>query len=347
MTLLTIYFTLSVTISFLCSLLESVILSTSHAYVAVNAKKDRPSGLILKEFRGNIDRPLAAILTLNTIANTLGAAGVGAQVLHLYGDKYVALVSSILTLTILIFSEIIPKTLGASHWKTLAPFCAHTTRVLIVVTYPFVFLLEFLSQYLKKDSKTQITREEMIETAEMGATDGTLRRKESLIIKNLLMLSNVYVHDIMTPRSVVTAFSSNSTVKEVMSLYQPIRYSRIPVYEGSLDNILGVVHRYKILENSSRDNHDVSMKELMTPVHSIPEDVPVSASLDQFIQRQEHVFIVVDDYGSTIGIVTLEDAIETLLGVEIVDEFDSVADLRQHALEQWQNRKKQRVEPTK
>src|SRR5690606_26018469 len=175
-----------------------------------------------------------------------------------------------------------------------------------------------------------------------GAVEGSLKKKESLIIKNLLMLSKIFVYDIMTPRSVLFALNEKMTVAQVMEEHRPLRFSRVSVYRENLDNIQGMVHRYKVLEASSRDQHETTMKELMTPVQTISEDVPISSLLDQFIQRQEHLFVVVDDYGSTMGIVTLEDAIETLLGVEIVDEFDSVADLRQLALEQWKARKKMR-----
>ncbi len=343
MTLLIIYAVVALAVSFLCSTLEAVLLTVSPAYVAVNAKKGRKSGLILRDLKKDIDRPLAAILTLNTISHTVGAAGVGAQVAKLWADPLAAVFASIiLTLAILILSEIIPKTWGASHWKALAPFTAHVIRFLIQVTYPFVILSEKIGVFFKRDSETPITREEMIETAEMGVSEGTLRKKESAIIKNLLMLSNIYVYDIMTPRSVLFALSQELTVGEVQNKYRTLRYSRIPVYNQDLDHIEGVVHRYKILEKSSEDHDDVKLKELSSPIHSIPEDVPVSACLDQLIQRQEHIFLVIDEYGTTMGIVTLEDAIETLLGVEIIDEFDSVADLRQYALEQWKSRKKQR-----
>jgi CBS domain containing-hemolysin-like protein len=179
-------------------------------------------------------------------------------------------------------------------------------------------------------------------TAEMGASHGTLNKKETTIIRNLLMLENIYVSDIMTPKSVMLTFPWNKTVGEVMTENQPIRYSRIPVYNGDLDHIEGFVHRYKILETYSQDKENMQLKEMMRPIHSVPETITVSAALDQLIFRNEHIFIAIDEYGSTAGIVTLEDAIETLLGVEIVDEFDSVVDLRQLALEQWRKRKRDR-----
>lgn len=339
MTLLILYISLATLVSFFCSLLEAVILSTSPAFIAVSEKKGRRSGIILKELKEQIDRPLAAILTLNTVSHTVGAAGVGAQVQEIYGNSYVAVSSALLTLIILIFSEIIPKTVGASHWKTLAPACAYMTRLLVFAMYPFVLLSEFLHSLLSGESDHTVTREEMIVTAEMGASEGTLRQKESTIIRNLLMLDAIKVADIMTPRSVIHAFENNKTVGQIMEENRPIRFSRIPVYKDNLDHVLGMVHRYKILESYSHDLDNMEISKLMTPIHSIPENISVAAALDQFIKRKEHVFVVIDEYGSTSGLVSLEDAVETLLGVEIVDEFDSVADMREYALEQWRERK--------
>ena len=180
----------------------------------------------------------------------------------------------------------------------------------------------------------------MIVTAEMGVSEGTIGQKESRIIKNLLMLDTLKVSEIMTPRAVISAFDKKITIKEVMGKNQPIRFSRVPVYEGSLDQVVGFIHRYKILEAYSHDLFNISLEEYMKPIHSIPDQISVAAALDQLIKRKEHIFIAVDSYGVLTGLVTLEDAIETLLGVEIVDEFDSVADMRQYALEQWQIRKK-------
>ena len=295
-----------------------------------------------------MDRPLAAILTLNTIAHTVGAAGVGAEVNKIYGDQFVAIASGVLTFVVLIFSEIIPKTLGASNWKKFAPMAAYSLRFMILILYPIVFVMEKISDLVGGGHTHLFTREEMIATAEIGVGHGALKKKESNIIKNLLMLENIFVSDIMTPRSVLMALPSHMTIEEVIDQNKPIRYSRIPVYKGDdMDNIEGVVHRYQILEASSEDEFDVKIGELMTNIHSVPEDLSVSACLDQLIHRNDHIFLVVDDYGSTMGIVTLEDAIETLLGVEIIDEFDSVADLRAYALEQWQKRKKQRASITK
>ena len=342
MTLLFVYLFLAVFVSFLCSLLEAVILSVTPSFINTQNNEGKKYAKILKNLKEEIDRPLAAILTLNSISHTFGAAGVGAQVNKIYGDQFVALASGVLTFVILIFSEIIPKTLGAGNWKRFAPFAAYSIRFMIFILYPIVSLTERISEWIGGEGKNLFTREEMIATAEIGVGHGALRKKESNIIKNLLMLDNIYVHDIMTPRSVLMALSIDKTVEEVIASHKPIRYSRIPVFKEDLDHIEGVVHRYQILEASNNDQDKLPLSELMTHLHSIPENISVSACLDQLIHRNDHIFLVVDEYGSTMGIVTLEDAIETLLGVEIVDEFDSVTDLRAHALEQWKKRKKQK-----
>ena len=343
MGLLILYFFLAVFVSFFCSLLEAVMLSTTSVYVRSAIKKNKAYGLVLKNLKHKVDRPLSAILTLNTIANTVGATGVGAQVHTLYGSSYVAIASGILTLIILIFSEIIPKTIGATYWRALAPLAAYAVKGLIVFTYPFVWMFEKLSNVLAKRKMASVTREDMIVTAEMGASEGIIGQKESRVIKNLLMLDTLKVSEVMTPRAVILAFDKNMTIKQVMSQKQPIRFSRVPLYSSTLDQIEGLIHRYKILEAYSHDLFNIPLKDYIQPIHSIPDQMSVAAALDQFIKRKEHIFIAIDSYGALTGLVTLEDAVETLLGVEIVDEFDSVEDMRKYALEQWQARKEKRT----
>lgn len=339
MTLLIAYFLLALVISFVCSLLESVILSVTPAYVALLNKQGRKSGQLLKRFKIEIDKPLSAILSLNTIANTLGATGVGAQVLKVYGDGYVAIASATLTFCILIFSEIIPKTIGAVHWKKMAPACSHIINWLIFITYPLVILAAKIRTLLATKADFNTSREEMIVTAEIGATEGVIRQKESTVIRNLLMLDTIQVSEIMTPRSVLTALNINDTVSDVVEKYKPVRFSRIPLFEDNLDHIKGLLHRYKLMDAVAHDLDDLPLKELMVPIHRVPETISVAAALDQFIKRQEHLFLVVDEYGTPVGIVTLEDAIETLLGVEIMDESDDIEDMRAYALQQWRQKK--------
>lgn len=343
MTLLIVSIFFTVLISFFCSLLEAVILSVTNIYVEMGLQRGKSYAHRLKVLKTDIDRPLAAILTANTASNTLGSLIVGAQVADIWGDSTLAIFSVVFTLIILIFSEIVPKTLGASHWRLFAPFAAYAISGLVILSYPVVKLAEKIADIIGVGHKHKITREEMIITAEMGASHGTLNKKETTIIKNLLMLDAIYASDIMTPKSVMMAFDWNKLVTDVMKENQPLRYSRIPVYNENIDRIEGFVHRYKIMEAYYQDKEQLPLKDLMLPIHSVPDTISVSAVLDQLIHRNEHIFIVIDEYGSTLGIVTLEDAIETLLGVEIVDEFDSVVDLRQHALDQWRKRKRERV----
>jgi len=329
--------------SFTFSLLEAIMLSVNQTYIELGIQNNKPSALILQKLKKDIDRPIAAILTLNTICNTLGAFAVGMQVLRLWGDTGAAIASVLLAMTILIFCEIIPKTIGATKWRTLAPMAAYFIQVLVFISYPVVRISEFIADIIGVGHIHKITKEEMIVTAEMGASHGTLNKKETTIIKNLLMLENMFAYDIMTPKSVMFALNWDMTVGEATKTHQPFRYSRIPIFSKDLDHIEGFVHRYKIIETYAQDKDAQPLKDLMLPIHSVPDSITVSAVLDQLIHRNEHIFIVVDEYGSTVGLVTLEDAIETLLGVEIVDEFDSVVDLRAHALEKWRKRKRERT----
>lgn len=342
MELLIFYILLSIGISFLCSLLESVLLSTSSAYINVALLEKKKSGKILVNLQSNIDQALAAILTLNTVANTIGAVGVGAQVLKVYGSQFIALSSIILTFIILFFSEIIPKTLGAANWKKLAPTCAYLTQSLIYILFPLVFIIGKLQKLLNPHKNT-ITREEMIATANISAEEGGIKAQESQVISNLLSLENINVSEIMTPRTVLKSFEETETVMGVLKKESKLRFSRIPIYKDNLDNVTGLLQKYDLLHASSEDKDDLQMKELMKPIHVIPEHTPVSAALDQFIKKREHLFLVVDEYGSTAGIVTLEDAIETLLGVEIVDELDPVQDMRELASQQWRDKKKKKI----
>ena len=337
MSLLIFYFCLAVVISFICSVLEAVILSTPYSYIESSQSSAKYMEL-LKKLKYQISRPLSAILTLNTIANTLGAAGVGAQAHILYGSAYVTIFSVSLTFTILIVSEIIPKTLGAAYWRTLLPFTVYGIQGMIFLCYPFVSLSRYVSRVFKTKPFV-ITREDIAGAAKMGANEGAIYKNEGELIVNILKLKKKKVLEIMTPRTVITAFKKGMTIKEVIDKYQPLRFSRIPVYENDLEQVIGLIHRYKILEANLQGCSNITVENYLKPVHSVPETMSVTAALDQFIKRKEHIFIVVDEYGSVSGLVTMEDVVETLLGIEIVDELDSVADMREQALKQWKQRK--------
>ena len=304
----------------------------SRSFISILSKKNPASGKSLEKLKDNISRPLAAILSLNTIANTVGAAGVGAVTYNLLGSKWVAIMSGILTLSILIFSEIIPKTIGAHYWKKLAIPSSYMIRVLIVIMYPFVVMLEVLSNWLKPEEKQDIvTKEDVIAMAEIGEDEGTIEEDESTIIENLLRLDNITAEEVLTPRSVVYALQKDLTVRQALDEYDNIIFSRIPVYDKDLDEITGLVRRDNLLNSKAEDQFDVTMEELSEPVHIVNEKESVGSILDEFVRRREHLFIVKDEFGQFVGIITLEDAIETLLGVEIVDETDSVVDMRKLA----------------
>lgn len=328
-------------ISFICSLCEAVLLSVSPAYIAVKSDGRTKSGKLLKSITDHMDRSLSAILTLNTLSHTLGSALIAYEVQKVYGETYLTAASVVLTLLILIFSEIIPKTVGTNNSKSLAVTCAYIVQAMIIVLYPLVVLTGFISKSMSRPSEEpDITRDEMIKSAELAVEEGTIHTKESNVIKNLMKLDKIYIYDIMTPRSVFTAFDGEMTVQECVDKYSPFRHSRIPVYEESLDHVIGLTHRYKILDALSQDQHHKKIKELISPISTLPENMFVSQALEFFVKEKTHLALATDDYGVVTGLVTLEDAIETLLGVEIMDEYDNVEDMRKYALEQWQERKK-------
>ncbi len=339
MTILLIYLFFALSISFLCSLLESVILSVTQAYTALLIKNGKKSGHILKNMKKNINHPLVAILTLNTIASVAGATVIGAQAYHLFGSEWVAVSSGILTLMILVCSEIIPKTLGVVYWKRIAPVAAYMLKGLIFITFPIVIILEAISQFIaRKGKQPKITREEIMVLAEIGESEGILSKKEARIMKNIFLLNKIRTEDILTPRSVIFALQKDQTVKEVIDEHGTLPFSRIPVYGKGHDDIIGIISRRELFEAYHHGRENEMLEKMLSPIFAVPDSKSIADLLDEFISRREHFFLVIDEYGGTEGIVTLEDAIETLLGVEIVDEFDSVEDMRVFAREKWKKR---------
>ena len=335
MTLLLAYFFLALVLSFLCSLLEAVILTTPSSYSSILMKQNRNHGMRLERFKENINRPLAAILTLNTFAHTLGAAGVGAQTLELYGENSVAIASGILTLLILIFSEIIPKTLGSVYWRSLIGNTTVVVEILIFFTYPLVLLAEYISNF--GNDETTVTREEVIAMAEMGEDEGVLEEQETDIIENTLKLKDVKVSDIMTPRSVIFALNRDLTVGQVLEEHDTLDFTRIPIFDTNLDSIQGMVNRYEIINRKADDQFSTRMHEISQDVPHVNENDPIDKVLELFIKNRDHMALVINNDNSLTGLITLEDAIETILGQEIVDEHDSVVDMRDLAQSQENN----------
>ncbi len=333
MELLLLFFVLSVGVSFVCSVLESVLLSINMSYVAV-LEKERPSvGKLLRLQKENINKSIASILILNTIANTLGAAAVGAQASEVFGNDAVVIVSVILTFAILFLSEIIPKTIGAIYWKQLAPLAAYFIRIFIWMTYPIILTTLAVTNKIsqgKGDAHT-LTKEELLESMLMSEDEGVIDEKESDVIENMLNLDNIKVSEVLTPRSVVFALDENMTVKEVIEKEEAIfKFSRIPVFKETIEDVTGIVLTKKLFRQALKDD-SVTLKSVKKDIFAINENVPVSKALDLFISKKEHMFLVKDNYDQTEGILTLEDCVETILGVEIMDESDTTADMRELA----------------
>ncbi len=339
---LALFFSLAMGVSFLCSQLEAVLLSVSRGHIESLISAGQRSGNLLKKLKEDIDRPLAAILTLNTVAHTIGAAGVGASAQKIWGDSSLAITSAILTILILIGSEIIPKTLGAAYCKQLAPFTGYTILGLMRILFPVVWCLEKISSWITPDGKhSKISREEVKAVADLGHSEGALQSQENKIIQNILALKNIRVKDILTPRSVVLAFKKDEKIGDVVEKMSPIRFSRIPIYDKDLDDIIGLVNRYKILQAYSDGNGSDTLETIMRNIHPVPDTKTVASTMDDFVKHRNQLFLVVDEYGGTEGIVTLEDVIETLLGVEIVDEYDAVKDMRKLARQLGERRQRQ------
>ncbi|MFU8772877.1 MAG: CNNM domain-containing protein [Anaerolineales bacterium] len=325
--------------SFLCSILEAVLLSVSVSHLEVLIEKGDRAGRLMEKHKSNIERPISAILTLNTIAHTLGAAGAGAQAAAIYGSQVIGLFSAILTLLILFLSEIIPKTIGALYWKQLTSFTAYTIEVMIQVLFPFVWLSEKITRKLKPDQAfPTVTRLEMEAMARVSEKEGVMLEQENRVFYNLMHLQDLHVSTIMTPRTVVMALQQDQTVGEVLESISSFPFSRMPIYENDLDDAAMYVLRSEIFKLAARGDREVTLMTMGRSLYAIPETNPVADVLEDFIARKEQVFLVFDEHGGTEGIVTLEDVLESLLGIEITDETDLVEDLRQLALERYQRK---------
>ncbi|MDY5768320.1 MAG: hemolysin family protein [Alloprevotella sp.] len=338
MGLLLLYLFTALGISFLCSILEAVMLSTPMSFVTMLEQEGKPGAALLKKYKQNIDKPISAILSLNTIAHTVGAAGVGAQSDKVFGNEAFAITSALLTLLILVVSEIIPKTIGAASWRSLAIPSARIIHLLVIVTYPLVLMSELITHcFSSKKQEVSISREEVSAMVTVGAEEGVLEKKENSMIQNLLKLDDVTARDIMTPSSVVEMAEENMTLREFYANEAFRTYSRIPVYnEENDDYIKGYVLRPDILEKLAEDKFDLRLSEIVRPVLTFPETEPVSGIWEKLLAKKEHISVIIDEYGCFRGIVTMEDVIETMLGTEIVDEKDTVTDMQELAREKWQ-----------
>jgi len=342
-TLLVLFFLVSIVFSFLCSLWEAVLLSITPSYAEIEFQKGSKTGRHLRQFKANIDRPLAAILTLNTIAHTVGAIGVGAQATTIWADSNPLitglLVPAVMTLAILILSEIIPKTIGATHWTRLAGFTVESLLFVITLLYPLVWLSQFITGLMKRDAQGSIySRSDFVAMAEIGARTGVFEPGESQIIENLIRFNEVTAGDIMTPRTVVKTAPAESTIQAFVDSAGDLHFSRLPVQEGdSADNITGYVLKSELLGAVVESRGHETIESLRRDIIVIPHDYPVPSLLSRFIEGREHIALV-ERFGGMAGIVTIEDVIETLLGLEIVDESGAQLDMQQLAREKWEER---------
>ncbi len=319
MLLLIVYVFIALGFSFLCSIAEAVILSVSSAYISVLEKEGKASGALLREQTDNINTPLSAILTLNTIAHTMGAAGAGAQAAAVFGDAYLGIISAILTLLILIFSEIIPKTLGATYWRALAPVTAYFLKYLSIVLMPFVKMSELMTKGFKEDSP-------------LRGLSRSLANHEAAFLQSLLSLHELKVKDAITHRTALFKVSESMTVEGFFHKHANIEFSRIPVFEDSdSENITGFVMRSDLLVAQARGNTDKPLSEYAKDMVTVLNTMPLSVTFEHFINKHVHMLLVVDEYGGLEGVLTLEDLLERLLGVDIVDEKDTTVSMRRLA----------------
>jgi CBS domain containing-hemolysin-like protein len=336
MGLLLLYVALALGVSFLCSIMEAVLLSVTPSYVAALEREGSAVGERLHQMKDDIDRPLSAILSLNTIAHTVGAAGAGAQAAVVFGEAYTGIIAAILTLLILVLSEIIPKTLGAVYWRTIAPTVVRLLVPTIIAMWPLVKLSQGLTYLLSHDEdEAAFSREEFTAMAELGEEEGVFEEKESRILRNLFRFNSLRVKDVMTPRTVVFDLPEQKTIGQVVDEHDEFRFSRIPVYDENPDDVTGYVLKDEMLLRAAQEEHDVLLEDIAREILVVRETLPLPDLLERLLDRLEHIALVVDEYGGVAGVVTMEDVVETLLGLEIVDEADSVEDMQALARQQW------------
>jgi CBS domain containing-hemolysin-like protein len=339
MLLLITYVLVALVFSFLCSVAEAVLLSVTDGYVAVLEGEGKAAGRVLRRLKQDVNKPLAAILTLNTVAHTVGAAGAGAQAALVFGEAWLGAASAVLTLLILVLSEIIPKTLGARHWRALAPATAWGLRFLVWVLHPFVKLSGYLTRSMAHGPMlTGFSRAEFAAMAELSQQQGVLARSESQILRSVLALHGMKVRDAMTPRTVVFAIPESMSVGEFCEQHATEPFSRIPVYRGEKGHITGFVLRADLLLAQARGETSALVSAHRRDIPALPGVLPLSRAFDELLQRRTHILVVIDEYGGTDGILTLEDVIETMLGLEIVDEADRVHDMQALARRLWRRR---------
>ena len=339
MTALIVYLLIALGFSFLCSIAEAVLLSVTTAYIGAMQLQGRPAAALLQRLKEKVDDPLAAILSLNTIAHTVGAAGVGAQAAAMFGNKALGITSAILTLLILVFSEIIPKTLGTVYWRRLAPATAYFLKYLVKVLFPFVWLSRKLTRRIAvHPTVSGFSRDEFAAMAHIGREEGELAEHEARILRNVLMLQAARVEEVMTPAPVIFSLPETITVDVFFNKYKDQRFSRIPVYGKDPELVTGFVLRNDLLVAMARGNSDKPLSSYRRNIRAIPDKFSLLAAFDLFLEQGAHIMCVYSEYGTMKGLISLEDIIETLMGMEIIDESDHVTDLQRDARRRWRKK---------
>lgn len=338
MTLLIVYLFIAIGVSFLCSILEAVLLSITPSFQEKLTSERPRAGEAVARVKERLDESLSSILILNTFAHTMGAAGVGSQALQIFGKQWETLIAVLLTLAILYFSEIIPKTLGATFWRRLAVPAAYVISWLVKLVYPLVWISTRLTKLFSKNKHKTVSREEIIALASLMHRDGTLFSQENEYLANVLNLREVTTEEILTPRTVVHMLDETMTVSEALSHPQTQHFTRIPLYRQNKDNVTGKINRLYLYEAERAGRGDETIKALAKSIERVSEKLPVQHLLDFLIRNRVHLVMVEDEFGQMAGVVTLEDAIETLLGREIVDEDDPEADLQALARRRFRER---------
>lgn len=339
MELIFLYLFIALGISFMCSILEAVLLSTPMSYITMKVNEGVKSALLLRKLKMDIDKPISAILSLNTVAHTIGAAGVGSEAVKVFGEAYFGVISAILTVLILVLSEIIPKTIGANYWRGLSLKSARLIQWMIYVCYPLVWISEFITKMISpKNSEAVFSKAELSAMVDAGVKEGVFNPKENRVIQNLIKLEGIKVREVMTPHSVVGTANECDTVKDFYANKSLHPYSRIPLYAADKLYINGYVLFQDVLERLTDDMFDVTLSEIKRPIMAVSELESVSATWERMLEHKEHIALVVNEYGAFEGIITLEDVVETILGLEIIDEKDTVVDMQQLAREKWEER---------
>lgn len=341
--LIYIIMVIAIALSALCSMLEATLLSTPLSYVTGLEEQGVKGAQRLKRLKQNADRPISAILCLNTIANTVGASIVGSLVYEVYGDALVGIFSTIFTFAILIFSEIIPKTIGANYWRSLAIPASAIINMMIFISFPLVWILEKFQRIISsKSNQVSVSREDISAMVSVATEEEVIETEEKKMIQNLLKLDEMTAHEIMTPSTVVEMAEGQMTIREFYD--SDLTHSRILVYDEDNDEyVIGYVLRQTVLEEMAEDKFSTTIREISRPILTFPENEPVGNIWEKFLEKKEHISVIIDEYGTFRGIVTMEDVIETMLGQEIVDETDEVVDMQEYAKEQWEKAQKDMI----